>query len=208
MGEPPLTPIEQRRKLTEMRLRRGQLELELEQEERPRLKKMTETVASYGDNPPGDLVRQWKAYMALVHENETTLARYTVGISILLQAERLREATTDMVDVLRVLQSVRKQLPKDPAALVENFRQQTEAMQESMELMNEVTRDFSIQESATVAVERKTDPSQVLSAEDKRVLGLARPAKKIEHTAPVARTAAIDESAISQKLRRLGEPAH
>jgi hypothetical protein len=205
VGEPPLTAIEQRRKLAEMQLRRGQLEIELAREMRPRLEQMTERVASYGDYPPGDLIRQWKAYTSIVHDAEATLARYTVGISILQQADRMREATTDMQDVLRVLQSVRSQLPKDPKALVEDFRKQTEAMQDTMELMAEMTRDYTVQASASVSVEQKTDPAQLLSADDRRLLTRVRqPASPVE-TMPTVKAPAIDEGAITEKMRRLRE---
>jgi hypothetical protein len=205
VGEPPLTPAEQRRKLAEMQLRRGQLELELAREMRPRLEEMTKRVASYAESPPGDLVRQWKAYTTIVHDAEATLARYTVGISIVQQASRMEEATTDMQDVLRVLQSVRSQLPKDPKALVEDFRKQTEAMQDTMELMAEMTRDYTVQASASVAVEQKTDPAQLLSADDRRLLTRVRQVTPTVETMPTAKAPAIDEGAISEKMRRLRE---
>ena len=165
---PPLTVEEQESKLVDFQIRRDQLALQIRDQLTPRVEEMRMRIVETKD---ATLVPQMKIVDMAKMRATSRLMQLDTSIIVLLQAQLLRDSVQDMQDVHRVLRSVRAQIPDDPQATIDAFREQIEAMRATQRELDVLMRDVSEYEMAELEV-NKEEGIGALTPEEAASLGL------------------------------------
>ena len=168
---PDLDRKAQEGKLEELKIYCDGQSLDLEEELLPRLERLRKQARRYtGRKMPPRLVQALRGAQALVETREGELAVMELGVLMMHQALALQDSVHVLQDVQHVITSARAALPKDMDTLVDEFREQVEAMREMASTLNGATRDMNFELTGATAAEAEHVTLELTPEEEARLL--------------------------------------